>query len=825
MFTNRWRGVRRRCAARRSIALFAAAATAAASLATSRQTQAVTFNFTPTAATPQQAIDGFAAAGQRWSSLFSDDVTVNISIDFAPIASGALGSTGSSLTNYPYTNTRAAFVADAATNDDITATSFLQPAPAMRMLINYTSNNPNGAGSSTPYLDANAGGNNTNVRIHHANAKALGLRSPTNDATDASISFNSNFAWDFNPYDGVTAGAYDFIGIATHEIGHALGFSSGVDLLDTNSPSGTGTFLAEDDVQTKAMDLFRYSAESKAQGVGVFDMSADSRSKYFSINGGTTNLATFSTGRAHGDGQQAGHWKDNLNLGIMDPTIASGTQQFISALDRRVLDVIGWNPSNKWLWMDPAGGLFTSAIRWSSTAVPQAAQEATWNLNSTYTISFTTPQTTANAQVRGGNVTFNLGGTTYAAGGAMNVAPNVGEVATLNITAGALSATTVNIGGGAAAAGGTGVLAVNSGATLNAPTAIHIWPGGTLRYNGGIVTSPQIQLSGGTIHAVTGVASAIPITTTGGTIAIDSGVHTLSGSLTTTAGTLNKTGAGTLIIAAPQTHAAGAILQTSAGTTALNTNAGSIAAPGTLALIANATTRFNATQNLKSLNVGSGATVNLAAAGTRSIKTATIGVDITSGAKLDLADNRLIVDYSAATPVTSIATLLVAGRNDGAWDGPGINTSLAGNAGLFALGYGEAADLIGLAGSETAMWGGQIVDATTILVRYTYDGDANLDGTIDGGDYGVIDNFIQVPGAAGYSEGDFNYDGVVDGGDYGVIDNNIQAQGAPLAPAASEVASVTAVPEPSACGFTLAAAAIAGTRRRRRRRHADLAIS
>jgi hypothetical protein len=63
---------------------------------------------------------------------------------------------------------------------------------------------------------------------------------------------------------------------------------------------------------------------------------------------------------------------------------------------------------------------------------------------------------------------------------------------------------------------------------------------------------------------------------------------------------------------------------------------------------------------------------------------------------------------------------------------------------------------------------------------YTYAGDANLDGTIDGGDYGIIDNFVQVPNADGYANGDFNYDGVIDGGDYGIIDNNVQAQGAPL---------------------------------------------
>jgi hypothetical protein len=112
---------------------------------------------------------------------------------------------------------------------------------------------------------------------------------------------------------------------------------------------------------------------------------------------------------------------------------------------------------------------------------------------------------------------------------------------------------------------------------------------------------------------------------------------------------------------------------------------------------------------------------------------------------------------------------------------------------------------------------------------YTYAGDANLDGVIDGGDYGTIDNFVQVPGADGYFNGDFNYDGVIDGGDYGVIDNNIQAQGAgfptsgsvALSPASTGLSGVTAVPEPSACGFAIfAAAGLLGRRGRRRRSNA-----
>jgi hypothetical protein len=93
---------------------------------------------------------------------------------------------------------------------------------------------------------------------------------------------------------------------------------------------------------------------------------------------------------------------------------------------------------------------------------------------------------------------------------------------------------------------------------------------------------------------------------------------------------------------------------------------------------------------------------------------------------------------------------------------------------------------------------------------------------IDGGDYGVIDNFVQVPGTFGYANGDFNYDGVIDGGDYGIIDNNVQAQGSAFPTSASfELSAVSAVPEPSACGFAIVTSASGMLLRRNRRRRAE----
>jgi hypothetical protein len=322
------------------------ATAAAALLALSGAASALTFNFTFTAGTSVQAQQAFFDAGARWTSLFSDNVVLDMTVGTASLGTGILASTGSRRASFTYTNFRTALSNDRTSADDFTAVAGLSTGSSFSMLINRTSDNPNGSGSATPYVDT-SGANNQTINLTTANAKALGLAPGTGTVgsctttCDASIVFSNTFAFDFDPSNGITAGQFDFVGIAAHEIGHALGFVSGVDILDGNSPPVNGPFTADQFTFVNSLDLFRYSALSLASG--VIDFSADTRGKYFSLNGGVTVGPGFSTGRNFGDGQQASHWKDSLAIGIMDPTAGTGELLAITANDKLAFDVIGWN--------------------------------------------------------------------------------------------------------------------------------------------------------------------------------------------------------------------------------------------------------------------------------------------------------------------------------------------------------------------------------------------------------------------------------------------------------------------------------------------------
>jgi hypothetical protein len=179
-------------------------------------------------------------------------------------------------------------------------------------------------------------------------------------------------------------------------------------------------------------------------------------------------------------------------------------------------------------------------------------------------------------------------------------------------------------------------------------------------------------------------------------------------------------------------------------------------------------------------------------------KVTSILVNTGNGAKLDLTNNDAVIEYSASSPrgtwtgsqYTGLQGLIASGNNNDTWTGPGIiSSAAAATPGYTTLGIAEASEALGLSGSQTAVWSGQIVDSTSVLIGYTYAGDLNLDGAITGDDYFLIDS-------------------------------NFPAQGSPLITSAGAGSllpvGVSAVPEPA----SIAAASLVGAsllaRRRRR---------
>lgn len=322
----------------------------------------LTFNFINQGGASAQMMAGFTDAGALWSSRFNDPIILNVRVNASALGAGIIAHTDSFYDPYVYSNVRNAFVADRISPDDFSGVSHLQAGPNFSMLINRTGNNPAGVVSSTPYFDTGLGGagqagpeNNNTIRMTYANARALGLVSASDSNLDGIITFSNAVSFDYNRGDGINASQIDFVGVAAHEIAHLMGFVSGVDVL-----AGNAVAPGMNDNQLKfvtPLDLFRFSSRSVGAGGGdgVIDWTADSATKYFSLNGGATPIAEFSTGATY----EESHWKNGAGLGIMNPTAGLGQLLSVSANDVRAFDAIGYNvvPAP-----EPAAELLLAAI-------------------------------------------------------------------------------------------------------------------------------------------------------------------------------------------------------------------------------------------------------------------------------------------------------------------------------------------------------------------------------------------------------------------------------------------------------------------------------
>lgn len=294
--------------------------------------------------TGSQAEAGFAIAASYWESVISDNVTINFDVGFSNLGPGILGGTGTNLVEYvPISDYYSALAAHGNSALDAAALANLAPLSAngsvSTILPAYrNATTKNGVATTGSRVGPDGKAITNTIAIASSTAKALGF---STSGADAEIQFSNTFAFDFDPTDGIGAGMYDFIGVAIHEMGHALGFISGVDDFDYS----TGQSIPNIDNYWwgYALDLFRYSADGQLNW--NFDTEA-----YFSIDGGANPFlgnANFSTGENNGDGWQASHWKapggcTNF-VGIMNPYICSALVDSITAQDLGVFDAIGWN--------------------------------------------------------------------------------------------------------------------------------------------------------------------------------------------------------------------------------------------------------------------------------------------------------------------------------------------------------------------------------------------------------------------------------------------------------------------------------------------------
>jgi hypothetical protein len=213
---------------------------------------------------------------------------------------------------------------------------------------------------------------------------------------------------------------------------------------------------------------------------------------------------------------------------------------------------------------------------------------------------------------------------------------------------------------------------------------------------------------------------------------------------------------------------------------------------------------LTATQHISSLTIGPSAVVRLSAGGAKVLVVNSLSIAQSAGAwtgTLDLSDNDLVIHADANTGAQILArttSQIGSGRNSGAarWQGTGISSGAAsidatGSTGLGVL-LNEKPDGLGGITALYTTFSGQSVGVNDILVKYTYTGDADIDGDIDADDYARIDAGF-ANHLSEYRDGNFDYVGGINADDFFLIDRAYSSQSTALAANPTSAGGISAI--------------------------------
>ena len=515
--------------------------------------------------------------------------------------------------------------------------------------------------------------------------------------------------------------------VLAHEHGHGLGFNH-VDPIDN----------------TKLMEAY---ASTAFDGPQFDDMLAVQRSygDFYEKSGGNNTVAAATS-------------RGTLASGAVD-SISNISLSTTSDIDYYKLTLGSTSSAN--FSLTPTGPTYLQGPQGGATSSFNAAAQMDLQFQ-VLSANGTTVLGTANANGIGGSEVLSLSnlaaGTYY-----LKVLPAAGatdsaQVYTLstNVSGAAATPTTT------VALDGSNNLTITDSSSKNDSLTITA-DSGNSRYvitdpNNTIATSIGGATGNGTntvnvsFSAVTG--SRVSVATSGGTDTI-----TIAG--TNKPVTLDA-GAGTDTINVNEAGAAAAVsIVGSAGNDEVNVNIDNTGSANVV---------FTAAQHLGALTIGAGGVAALNAPANSALVVQTLS--ITGSGKLDLRDNDLVVDYSATSPI-------------GVWNPAmstysGITGMLASKSIHSSLANGTTTGLgVGATSQVGTSFDNETFDTSAVVVKYTYIGDANLDGRINIDDYTCVDSGSAV-GATGWYNGDLNLDGRVNIDDYVLIDNASSSQGSVL---------------------------------------------